>query len=143
MDLNQLKSEIIKELKRDFILVPKTPMIIDTSRGKSYVEVVVNFIAGYYQVNPATLKQKTRLAEVVELRQITCYICRCFSGVNVSSSTIGRALGIDHATVLYGIRVVNNRMDVEKGYKENVEVIKQRFVSEYGDQLKIFSSGKA
>lgn len=62
------------------------------------------------------LKLKTRKREIVEARQI--YFVRAKLFTTASLAVIGRLVGKDHATVLHGIKVVNNVIELKRKYDD-------------------------
>jgi len=62
------------------------------------------------------LKEKTREREIVEKRQF--YFKRARDHTKCSLAQIGRLVGKDHATVLHGIKAVNNTYGMIKDYEK-------------------------
>ena len=69
-----------------------------------------------------------RKREVVTAKQIYFYLKR--ERTRESLESIGKYLKKDHATVLYGIRQVNNHMETEKGFKKLVDSLTREIAIE-------------
>jgi len=80
------------------------------------------------------LKGKARDREIVEARQF--YFARCRDKTKSSLTRIGSLVNRDHATVLYGIRVVNNTL-----YKDYLRFFREskstEIPKEYASKLMI------
>jgi hypothetical protein len=67
------------------------------------------------------LSSKLRIREIVELRQMFCYIAR---SIGFSLKTIGQFLGNrDHTTVIHNVRTFHNLVETEEVYKEKYNKI--------------------
>jgi chromosomal replication initiator protein len=62
-------------------------------------------VANHLNVMPHDLYGPSREREIVEARQVTCWIA---SALKISSSAIGRALNRDHSTVLHSVEKVTS-----------------------------------
>jgi chromosomal replication initiation ATPase DnaA len=69
----------------------------------------------------ATMQVKHSAREMVEARQIMCYALREHCGLTFK--TIGRIIDRDHATVIYGIKQVQNNPRIFEGWQKKVEAI--------------------
>jgi hypothetical protein len=79
-------------------------------------------VCSYYNIPEDLIFKKTRKREIVKARQICQYFGK--EKVNTSLSFIGYVMGDkDHATVLHSHRVVNNEIDTNKKYKQEIEQI--------------------
>jgi hypothetical protein len=67
---------------------------------------------------------KRRFRDIVRARQVTSYVAhRIFK---YSQSETGLALGLDHATVLYGCNVIGAEIDLYPDVKKNVKDLYNR-----------------
>jgi chromosomal replication initiator protein len=74
---------------------------------------------------PTCLKQNTRKREVVNARQISMYLAKKYT--KNSLKEIGRHFGNkDHSTVIHSIQVVDNLLEVDKKFREDLEELKKR-----------------
>ncbi len=80
------------------------------------VKDVVKAVASFYNIDEASIYDKTRRQEVVKPRQLTMYILR--EDFNVSFPSIGQKLGgRDHTTVIHSCEKIKNEI------KNNSELI--------------------
>ncbi len=81
-----------------------------------YIAAKVCYERGYII---ADVMQETRMREIVLTRQICMYFARKLT--KCSLTEIGRKYGKkDHATVLYSVRTVENLMDTEKRFFDEI-----------------------
>lgn len=84
---------------------------------------VVNVVADYYGLNPATIYEKTRKKEVVRPRQIIMYILR--EDVGISYPTIGEQLGgRDHTTVIHSCDRVKKMIEDDYTLQQEIDQIR-------------------
>ena len=76
------------------------------------------------------IRTKTRLYQIVLLRQIFCYIAH---ELGYTSVEIGRFLHKDHATVLHSVKTLKIALDLKvKSVTNKYEIIKSSLVIKYG-----------
>lgn len=76
-------------------------------------------IAKAWRVRPESLSAKTRTRTVTEARHVAMYAMRKL--LELPLTEIGRLFGgRDHSTVLYSIRKVERRMELDAGFRERV-----------------------
>lgn len=99
------------------------------------IDIIQREVENYFDLTSGESHSKTRKREIVKSRQIIQFFCKEF---NVGSlSFIGKNIGgKDHATVLHSCKAVNNMIDTDKKFREDVEEIKKRIDAE----LNILSS---
>ena len=98
-------------------------IIKNSSRPRKTLAVadVVDKIARYFDVEPASIYEKTRRKEIVKPRQLIMYILR--EDFQVSYPAIGQKLGgRDHTTVIHSCEKIKNEL---KGNTELEEEIAQ------------------
>ena len=84
------------------------------------VDEIVKIIAGYYNVDPQIIYDKTRKKEVVYIRQVTMYLLREF--FNVSYPSIGKEIGgRDHTTVMHSYEKIKNKMKDDPNLVQEIE----------------------
>lgn len=70
------------------------------------------------------LSTKIRIREIVELRQMFCFIAR---SIGFSLKTIGVFLGNrDHTTIVHSVKTFHNMMDTDPGYRERYILIAKK-----------------
>jgi chromosomal replication initiator protein len=89
------------------------------------LENIRNIVFRYYGLEPDLINSKIRLRPIVHARQVTHYFSR--EKTNFSLSQIGWFQGMkDHATVLYGIKSVNNMLDYDKAVQRDIEKLDEK-----------------
>lgn len=84
------------------------------------VDEIVKIIAGYYNVDPKIIYDKTRKKEVVYIRQVTMYLLREY--FNISYPSIGKEIGgRDHTTVMHSYEKVKDRMKEDPNLVQEIE----------------------
>ncbi len=102
-----------KEILKDCILAHEVNVTID-----KIIDVVVN----YYGITAKELLSKSRESKYVLPRQIAAFIAKQLT--NKSLKDIGNALGKrDHATVIYSIKKLEERMAEDKSVNDDITKI--------------------
>ena len=71
------------------------------------------------------LQSKTRKREIVQARQVAMYFSKSLT--KSSLATIGAQIGgKDHATVLHACKTVNNLLDTDKHFRNQIEDIEKK-----------------
>ena len=83
------------------------------------VSDVVDKVAQYFSIDPASIYEKTRRKEVVKPRQLIMYILR--EDFAVSYPTIGQKLGgRDHTTVIHSCEKIKAELQRDSSLEEEV-----------------------
>lgn len=77
----------------------------------------------YYGININFIRAKTRKEHVRKKRQELSYFLYKYS--LLSDTQIGDVLGVDRGTVLHGVGVVENDMQVSKAYAHDIDQIRK------------------
>ncbi|MCQ2523065.1 MAG: chromosomal replication initiator protein DnaA [Lachnospiraceae bacterium] len=86
---------------------------------------IIEVVAEHYGVTVEDIISKKRTAEISLPRQICMYLCREMT--DVSLNEIGAALGNkDHATILHGVKKIENDITSNKELSNKVETIKKK-----------------
>ena len=86
------------------------------------VENILEKVCKHFDVEPASIQTKSRKREVVQVRQIAMYLSKKYT--DSSTSKIGMVVGKkDHATVLHACKMVKNLLEVDKGFRTELEEI--------------------
>jgi chromosomal replication initiator protein len=88
----------------------------ESIKRKSILEKILSDVSNKSGIPEELMKSKTRDREVTEARQI--YFKRARDITKLSSTAIGRLVGRDHSTVLYGIKLVNDVKGIRERYYE-------------------------
>jgi chromosomal replication initiator protein len=84
------------------------------------VDEIVKIVAGYYNMEPELIYDKTRKKEIVYVRQIIMYILREF--FNISYPGIGKEIGgRDHTTVMHSCEKVKEEMKETPNLVQEIE----------------------
>jgi len=102
--------------------LPEVQVIIKNSakpRRNLAVSDVVDKVAQYFNIEPASIYEKTRRKEVVKPRQLIMYILR--EDFAVSYPTIGQKLGgRDHTTVIHSCEKIKTELQRDSSLEEEV-----------------------
>ncbi len=98
---------------------------VKTSAREVTIENIQKLVAEYFSMPYDRLLAKTRRREVVQARQITMYLAKKFT--KSSLKNIGQHFGgFDHTTVIHSCQTVENLMDTDTSYKEQVQEIQHK-----------------
>jgi len=108
------------------LTLPEVKLLIKNStrpRKSLAVSDVVDKIARFYDIEPASIYEKTRRKEVVKPRQLIMYILR--EDFQVSYPAIGQKLGgRDHTTVIHSCEKVKREIKTDHELEEEVSQIR-------------------
>ena len=108
------KTSITKEIAEEVVKL----IITDSKKSRPGIETVIVETAGYFNLDPKSLKSQTRKKEIVKARQLAMYIAREILGMTLPK--IGEEFGgRDHSTVMHSISKVLE--DMEKD--DNIKII--------------------
>jgi chromosomal replication initiator protein len=84
------------------------------------VDEIVKIIAGYYNIDPQLIHEKTRKKEIVYIRQVTMYLLREY--FNLSYPGIGKEIGgRDHTTVMHSCEKVKKMKETDPNLVQEIE----------------------
>ena len=100
-------------------------------------EIIVNYICNFYDTKPAYVFKKTRVAEIILIRQTIQYLLLKYTGLNKGqigkiSLLYGRIKPHDHATILHSSKTVLDRYDSEPSFKKELDVI-EKVLNEFSE----------
>jgi chromosomal replication initiator protein len=114
------KKEITIALAKEMI----DKLIKNTKREVS-IDYIQKVVCNYFDVPVDSLQSKTRKREIVQARQVAMYFSKNLT--KSSLATIGSQIGgKDHATVLHACKTVNNLVDTDKQFKNQIEEIEKK-----------------
>ncbi len=114
------KKEITLELAKGMI----DKLVKNTQREIS-IDYIQKVVCNYFSMSVDMLSSKTRKREIVQARQIAMYFAK--SMTKCSLAMIGNAIGNkDHATVLHACKTVNNLIETDNSFKQDLEEIEKR-----------------
>jgi chromosomal replication initiator protein len=116
LNRKEIDLDLAKRVMKNFVKTAAREMTIDN---------IQKLVCDYYHVAYERLLTKTRKREVVLARQITMYFAKKFT--KQSLKTIGDHFGgFDHTTVIHSCQTVENLMETDPEYKENLLEIQQK-----------------
>jgi chromosomal replication initiator protein len=114
------KKEITLNLAKEMI----DKLIKNTKREVS-IDYIQKVVCNYFDVPVDSLQSKTRKREIVQARQVAMYFSKNLT--KSSLATIGAQIGgKDHATVLHACKTVNNLVETDKQFKNQIEEIEKK-----------------
>lgn len=90
-------------------------------------DMIVENTAEYYKLNPEVIFKKCRTQNISDARQMIMYLCK--KHTNLSSPAIGSMLNRSHATVLHGIKAVEDRMEFNHELADTIAAIEKALLS--------------
>lgn len=114
------KKEITLNLAKEMI----DKLIKNTKREVS-IDYIQKVVCNYFDIPIDSLQSKTRKREIVQARQVAMYFSKNLT--KSSLATIGTQIGgKDHATVLHACKTVNNLVETDKQFKNQIEEIEKK-----------------
>ncbi len=99
--------------------------IIKTANKEVTIDAIQKMVCEYYEITYDKLQAKTRKREIVQARQISMYLAKKFT--KNSLKTIGEHFGgRDHTTVIHSCQTVNDLMDTDSLFKEQVKELQHK-----------------
>ncbi len=114
------KKEITKE-----VAVTIVDKLVKKTKKELSVDFIQQIVCDYFGLAVDSLQSKTRKREIVQARQVAMYFSKSLT--NSSLSTIGSKIGKkDHATVLHACKTVNNLIETDKDFKNQLKEIESQ-----------------
>jgi len=110
---------------KDLTLLEIKQLIKENAKPKKAVSIkdVIKSIADFYDIEEASIYEKTRRKEVVKPRQLIMYILR--EDFKVSYPTIGEKLGgRDHTTVIHSCEKIKNDIKEDQVLYQEIQQIR-------------------
>lgn len=99
--------------------------MLSTTAKEVNIEDIHRVVAGYFNVPPGLLRQKTRVREVVQARQVIMHLAKLFT--NLTLKSVGEYFGgRDHTTVIHSTQTVQDLMDSDKAFREQVQALTEK-----------------
>ena len=90
------------------------------------IDDILEKVCGHYGVTQQQVFSKSRKRDYVQVRQVSMYLAQKYT--KMPASRIGQLIGgRDHSTVLHSCSTVEQRLKVEKGFREELQSIEQSF----------------
>jgi chromosomal replication initiator protein len=84
-------------------------------------ELIAETVCRFYNLDEELLYGKSRKREISDARQLVMYLTK--KSTQMSSTNIGMKLSRDHATVLHACKQIEQRLSIEKKFRNEVEMI--------------------
>ena len=97
---------------------------VKVNKPQCTFEYMAETVANFYQIDTEDLYGKSRKREISDARQVLMYFAKNIG--QLSSTNIGMRLSRNHATVLHACKQVEQRVSVEKNFREEIEQIRQK-----------------
>ena len=94
---------------------------IKINRKKINFEMIAQQVSSFYGIETDLLFTKSRRREVSDARQVVMYLAKKHTDMQLT--TIGRRLDRSHATVIYGITTIEERVNFDKKLKSEIQQI--------------------
>jgi len=89
------------------------------------IDFIQNTVCEYFDVPVDILKEKTRKRAIVQARQLSMYLSKALT--KNSLKVIGKHFGgRDHSTVIHSCQAIQNLMDTDTVFKDQVEDIRKK-----------------
>tara|TARA_B100001123_G_scaffold326111_1_gene366700 strand:- start:987 stop:1886 length:900 start_codon:yes stop_codon:yes gene_type:complete len=114
------KKEIDLELTKSVI-----NKIVKNTKKEININYIQEIVSKFFNISIEQMKDKARRKEIVIARQVAMYFSKDFT--NNSLKSIGFHFGgRDHSTVIHAVRSVNDMIDTDSIFKNNIEEINKR-----------------
>ncbi|NNC95960.1 MAG: chromosomal replication initiator protein DnaA [Chitinophagales bacterium] len=89
------------------------------------IEYIQKVVCEYFDVDVEKLKEKTRKRAIVQARQLSMFLAKNYT--KNSLKVIGKHFGNrDHSTVIHSCQAIQNLLDTDPEFKDNVSDIKKK-----------------
>lgn len=116
LNRKEIDLELAKKIIKNFVK--------SISREVS-IDFIQKTVCEHFEVPVDKLKEKTRKRNVVQARQLSMYLAKNFT--KNSLKIIGKHFGgRDHSTVIHSCQMVQNLMDTDTEFKDNVKELEKK-----------------
>ncbi|TFH48282.1 MAG: chromosomal replication initiator protein DnaA, partial [Bacteroidia bacterium] len=114
------RKEVTLELARQMV-----DRLVNTQRREITIDYIQKVVCEYYKIPVDLMQGKTRKREIVQARQVSMYFSKSLTKASLASigSLIG---GKDHATVLHACKTVNNLIDTDRHFRNQINEIEKK-----------------
>ncbi len=138
------KREIIDSVKREineeFLLIQraKTTSFSNEERTQ-FLNHAINFMAGVRHVDVSYLMNGTQKGFAVKVRHEFYYIVKRIVQDLITNSDIGEFTKKDKATVIHGIKTIQDHIDISADYRETIHDILVELKKRIPEELQKFT----
>ena len=91
------------------------------------IDDIMEKVCNHYGVNQQNVFSKSRKRDFVQVRQVSMYLAQKYT--KMPASRIGQLIGgRDHSTVIHSCNTVEQRLKVDKTFKQDIDSIEQSFM---------------
>lgn len=94
---------------------------IRINRRKINFEMIADRVCSFYGLQTDLLFTKSRKREISDARQVVMYLAKKHTDMPLTA--IGRRLDRSHATVIYAVNSIEERLDIERTLRNDIEQI--------------------
>lgn len=91
-----------------------------------FINEVIDIVCNFYNFPRADLFHKRRFNSIVMKRQIIIWLLNYQKSYYFKWYDLGDIFGLNHATAIHSIKVINNYMDTDKNFSDEMNILKQR-----------------
>lgn len=114
------RKEVTLELARQMV-----DRLVNTQRREITIDYIQKVVCEYYKIPVDQMQGKTRKREIVQARQVSMYFSKSLTKASLAS--IGTSIGgKDHATVLHACKTVNNLIDTDRHFRNQILEIEKK-----------------
>ena len=98
---------------------------VNFSKRDVTADVIKEVVCDYFNLPAGDFSSRKRTREIAQARQVAMYLCKMHTKMPLKS--IGAAIGgKNHATVVHACKTVSNLIDIDKGFRLQIEEIEKR-----------------
>ena len=98
------------------------------TRKEINVDRICKVVCTHFDMDEEQFNSKKRTRDIALARQVAMYLCKSYTKMPLSA--IGNAIGKkNHATVLHACKTINNLMDTDKDFRQQMDDIQRKLRS--------------
>ncbi len=86
-------------------------------------KLILSETASYYNVTEEKLLSADRSKEITAPRQVACYLMK--EMIDMSFPAIGSFMGLHHTTVMYGVKIIEKRINEDHAFATEIKELRQ------------------
>lgn len=104
------------------------------------IDKIIEFVAQFYGLHPCDLKINNRNNMIIRARYVSMYFLRKYTKHSQQYIVDQFVKGQKHEIVLHAIKSVNNRMETNKEYANDIRLINEHFktIAGYLNEEEVF-----
>ena len=137
MNYNEINLHKVHQLTKDGMsfmdIISKLRVDKVSNCNGDNIDILINTVCDYYEVNRVLLKSRSRLGYIVEARRMYCYLARVLTPKSLKY--IGSKINRDHATVLHQYSNMAGYVEIEDS---NMISDINKVTHEYGSNIRAY-----